>query len=249
MEIPTISDCYTLIPSHEGALSELKQPFEMIAEEYPDGFHPSDAPHDDPAVLMSAAAAVHRLYMERAARISGQMSGMEKKVSDEWVVAIGADQYPVTVKPEEEGFSVTSQGEKYRLKIDWDFGQPLMRCEINGVSMCLQIERDNITYRITHRGSLVEAKVLSPRAAELYRFMIEKEPPDMSRFLLSPMPGLLVHLSVGVGDEVKEGEELAVVEAMKMENALSAAQEGKVKAVLAEVGANLAVDQAIIEFE
>jgi propionyl-CoA carboxylase alpha chain len=100
-----------------------------------------------------------------------------------------------------------------------------------------------------HRGSQAEAKVLTSLTAELNRHMIEKAPPDMSRFLLSPMPGLLVRVSVKAGDDVKAGEELAVVEAMKMENVLRAARDGVVKAVMAEAGASLAVDQAIIEFE
>ena len=109
--------------------------------------------------------------------------------------------------------------------------------------------REGIHYRLFHRGAEFKALVVTPTTASLNGYMLEKVPPDLSKFLLSPMPGLLVTLKVAVGDEVKAGEELAVVEAMKMENSLRATQDGKVKEVLAEAGASLTVDQPIIEFE
>lgn len=221
----------------------------MIAEEYPDGFHPADVPHDDPALLVAVAATVHRRYMDLYASISGQLKGLERKVHDEWVVVMGGEEFPVVIKPVEDRCLVTHDGETYEVVSDWHFGQPLFRGSINGQLICMQVERDNITYRLLHRGSQAEAKVLTSLTAELNRHMIEKEPPDMSRFLLSPMPGLLVRVSVEEGDDVKAGEELAVVEAMKMENVLRATRDGVVKAVMAEAGASLAVDQAIIEFE
>jgi propionyl-CoA carboxylase alpha chain len=221
----------------------------MIAEEYPDGFHPADVPHDDPALLVAVAATVHRRYMDLYASISGQLKGLERKVHDEWVVVMGGEEFPVVIKPVEDRCLVTHDGETYEVVSDWHFGQPLFRGSINGQLICMQVERDNITYRLLHRGSQAEAKVLTSLTAELNRHMIEKAPPDMSRFLLSPMPGLLVRVSVKAGDDVKAGEELAVVEAMKMENVLRAARDGVVKAVMAEAGASLAVDQAIIEFE
>ncbi|MDD3449639.1 MAG: acetyl/propionyl/methylcrotonyl-CoA carboxylase subunit alpha [Gammaproteobacteria bacterium] len=221
----------------------------MIAEEYPDGFHPADVPHDDPALLVAVAATVHRRYMDLYASISGQLKGLERKVHDEWVVVMGGEEFPVVIRPVEDRCLVTHDGETYEVVSDWHFGQPLFRGSINGQLICMQVERDNITYRLLHRGSQAEAKVLTSRTAELNRHMIEKAPPDMSRFLLSPMPGLLVRISVKAGDDVKAGEELAVVEAMKMENVLRAARDGVVKAVMAEAGASLAVDQSIIEFE
>ena len=107
----------------------------------------------------------------------------------------------------------------------------------------------DVRYRLSHRGTQIEALVVSPRAAELFGHMIEKEPPDLSRFLLSPMPGLLVRLTVVEGDEVKAGEELAVVEAMKMENSLRANEDVKIVKVHAGQGESLVVDQPILEFE
>jgi len=146
-------------------------------------------------------------------------------------------------------YTVVHDGETYVVRTGWRLGHPLFHGEINGTPVCFQVERRNVAYRINHRGSQVDAMVLAPRAAQLGRHMLDKQPPDLSRFLLSPMPGLLIRLAVKEGDEVKEGEELAVVEAMKMENVLNAARDCVVKAVLAEQGAHLAVDQAILEFE
>ncbi len=221
----------------------------MIAEEYPEGFHPADVPHDEPALLVAVAATIHRRYMELYASISGQLPGRGRTVDDEWVVVINHEEHPVSVRPAADRYLVDYRGETYEVLSDWHFGLPLFHASINGQSVCMQVERHRITYRLLHRGSQVDAKVLTPSAAILNRHMIEKTPPDLSKFLLSPMPGLLVRVAVEAGAEVKAGEELAVVEAMKMENVLRAVQDGVVKAVLAEPGASLAVDQAIIEFE
>ena len=104
-------------------------------------------------------------------------------------------------------------------------------------------------YGVTHDGTHIEAQVMSARAAALLRVMPFKAPADMSKFLLSPMPGLLVDIVVKPGQVVQAGERLAVIEAMKMENILTAAQDGKVSEILATKGESLAVDQAILQFE
>jgi propionyl-CoA carboxylase alpha chain len=111
------------------------------------------------------------------------------------------------------------------------------------------VERRDLTYRLSHAGSQVDAKVLTPRAAELLASMPAKKPPTTSQYLFSPMPGLLAQLLVNAGDEVKAGQPLAVVEAMKMENVLDAPPDGKVQRALATVGQILAADQPILEFE
>ena len=221
----------------------------MIAEEYPDGFHPSDVVHDDPCLLITVAASIHRRYMDRAAGISGQLLGYERKVHDEWVVAIGDQRHGVTVRPVDGGHEVVYGGEHYQVRSDWQFGQPLFRGTVDGSEVCIQVERRNMKYRLFHWGSQVDLMVLTARAAELLDCMPLKEPPDMSSYLLSPMPGLLSQMRVEVGHEVKSGQHLAVVEAMKMENVLRAERDGKVAKVLAAVGDTLAVDQPILEFE
>jgi len=221
----------------------------MIAEEYPHGFHATDVPHDDPALLISVAAFVHRRYMDRAAQTSGQLLGHERKVGNDWVVLMGGQHYPVHVDPAEEGYDVAYMGETYQVRSAWQFGYPLFKGTLNGTDICIQIERRDMIYRLFHWGSQADVMVLSPRVADLQILMPVKAPPDLSKYLLSPMPGLLTKVAVQVGQEVKAGEELAVIEAMKMENVLRADQDATVAKVLAAPGDSLAVDQAILEFE
>ena len=221
----------------------------FIAEEYPKGFDASDVPHDDPALLISVAAFVHRTYIDRAARVTGQLPGHELKVGDEWVVLRDGVPHSVTVEAAEGGYDVTYAGETFKLRSDWKLGQALFEGAVNGEPFTMQLERRKLAYRLFHWGTQVDLTVLRARAAELLGLMPEKQAPDMSKFLLSPMPGLLREVAVTVGQEVKAGEKLAVIEAMKMENILKAEQDGKVKKVSAAAGESLSVDQIIIEFE
>lgn len=140
-------------------------------------------------------------------------------------------------------------GKKYEVCSDWQFGQPLFRGSVNGAKVCIQMERRNMIYRLFQWGAQVDIMVLTQRAAELLACMPVKKAADLSRFLMSPMPGMLKMLTVEVGDEVKSGQDLAVVEAMKMENVLRAERDGRVVKALAAVGDTLAVDQPILEFD
>ncbi len=221
---------------------------DFIGKEFPAGFHPSDLPHRNPEIPVVVAALVHRRYMDRAAEISGQLPGHERRVKADWVVRLGREEHPVRVSPGPDGCQVRFAGRDYLVESDWRFGQLLFRGRINSTPVCVQVERTGVGYRLFHGGSQADVLVLAPRAAELNRNMLEKKPPDLSRYLLSPMPGLLVRLSLKAGDQVKAGEELAVVEAMKMENTLRAEREGVVKKILAAPGDILAVDQPILEF-
>ena len=221
----------------------------FIEEEYPDGFHPSDAVHDDPALLIVVAASIHRRYMERAAGINGQLPGYGRQVNNEWVVVIGSQQHPVTTVLGDRGHDVVFQGRTYQVVSDWQFGRPLFEGTVNGEPVCLQVERRNMLYRLFHWGVQVDLMVLTARAAELLACMPVKETPDTSHFLLSPMPGLLTQLVVGEGHEVRAGQDVAVIEAMKMENVLRAERDGKVEKILAKVGDALMVDQPIMQFE
>jgi propionyl-CoA carboxylase alpha chain len=135
------------------------------------------------------------------------------------------------------------------LRTDWRIGEPLLRCQVDGNSYCVQIERQGIEYLLSVDGMQARGMMLTPRGAELNALMLDKPPPDYSKFLLSPMPGLLVRIDVESGQRIKAGEELAVVEAMKMENVLRAGQDLVVAKVLAQTGDSLSVDQPIIEFE
>jgi propionyl-CoA carboxylase alpha chain len=220
----------------------------FIAEEYPGGFHPGDVPHENPALMIAIAASIHRRFIDREATVDGQLPGHERVVPGEWVVVIGAERTPVAVAAAPGGHDVTCQGALFAVRSDWTFGDPLFSGTLNNAPLAVQVEKRGVGYRLSHAGSQVDALVLSRREAELQALMPVKPPPDLSRYLLSPMPGLLVTVAVAVGQEVKEGEVLAVVEAMKMENTLLAQRDAVVAKVLAAKGDSLAVDQPILEF-
>ena len=221
----------------------------LIAEEYPDGFHPQDSPPEEPILQVAVAASVHRAYQDRATEISGQVEGHERKVSDDWVVVLKDGYYPVTVRRAKDGFQVIVEGKPNELETDWQLNEPLLRGTFNGREVCIQVERQAVAYRLTHGGSQDDILVLSPTAARLNEMMPVKELPNISKLLLSPMPGLLVAVAVEAGQEVKSGDTLAVIEAMKMENVLRAEKDLVVAAVNAVAGATLAVDEVIMEFE
>ena len=221
----------------------------MIGEEYPDGFHPADVPHEDPTIMISVAASMVRRYRDRAAQIDGQLEGHERRVPSGWVVVMHDEFHPVSVVPAEGGYDVEYDGKIFAVRSRWEFGQHLFNGTINGKQVYVQVERREQVYRLFHGGSQADVLVLTPRAAELMQFMPVKEPPDMSRFLLSPMPGLLVSLAVTEGDTVNAGQELAVLEAMKMENTLYAERDCVVAKINYQSGASLAVDDKIMEFE
>ena len=220
----------------------------LIAEEYPQGFNASDVPHDDPAMQIVVAAAIHRSYLERNASISGQMPGHEYVPGDDFVVLLHDEQHAVVATPVAGGCQVVYGGECFAVKSRWQFGQALYQGTINNEPFCMQVERIGLRYRLHHWGTQADVMVLTAHAAALQALMPKKAAPDLSRFLLSPMPGLLTEISVVAGQEVKAGEKLAVIEAMKMENVLKADQDCVVAKVLAKPGESLAVDQAIIEF-
>ena len=221
----------------------------MIGEEYPDGFHPADLPHEDPATFITVAAAMLRGYRDRAAQIDGQLSGHERLVPEDWVVVMDDQHHPVTVVPVEGGHDVHYNGSTYAVRSKWEFGQHLFDGSINGKKVFVQVERNEQTYRLLHGGSQADVWILTPREAELLKYMPVKAAPDMSKYLLSPMPGLLVSLAVKEGDAVNAGDELAVVEAMKMENTLYAERDGIVASVNFKTGASLAVGDKIMELE
>ncbi len=229
---------------HKGALTT-----NFIAEEYADGFDPSDVPHDDPHLLVAIATCVHRAYQERAAGISGQYAGHQRKVHDDWIVLLGDKQYATHILCVTGGYDVTIGDTSLYVRTKWQLGEPLLEAQVNGLLICLQVERNGAGYSLYHSGLRADIVVLNPQAAALYALMPEKVIADTSQFLLSPMPGLLISLSVVEGQTVKGGEELAVIEAMKMENVLHAERDGVIKTVHAATGDSLRVDQAIIEFE
>ena len=221
----------------------------FIDEEFPDGFQADALPAGSTDVPVIAAAAVHQTRTARAAEISGQTRRFARAANTDWTVVINKAPHPVRVTAIDNGFTVRLGDADRQVATAWRPGEPLFRARIDGVPVLAQVDVEGTGYRLFHRGAEVSALVLTARGAELVEHMIEQAPPDLSRFLLSPMSGLLVRLRVQAGDKVGAGEELAVVEAMKMENSLRAANDGVVKAVLASAGDSLEVDQPILEFE
>lgn len=221
----------------------------FIAEEYANGFDASMVPHDDPALLAAVAAFARLRYIERATKIGGQLPGYGRKVTSEWVGVMGGHQYPLVATRTKGGMSITHGDKTYDIVSDWSFGDQLLTGTVNGQPICLQIERHGLAYRISHFGLQIAPVIMTPRAAYLLSLMPEKAPPDLSKFLISPMPGLLREVAVFEGQEVKAGEKLVVIEAMKMENILKAEHDVKVKKIVAQPGASLSVDEIIIEFE
>ncbi len=224
----------------------------FIAEHYAHGFRAEDVPHEDPDFLVALAAAAYRRYRERAAGISGQLEGHQLAMAEHFVVVIrgerGLHQHvPVHLVP---GPATTVKvGDKsYALASDWQFGGIRASGRCNGRDFTAQVERHGLWLRVEHNGLRIEAQVMSARAAELLRVMPFKAPPDLSKFLLSPMPGLLADIVVQPGQKVAAGERLAVIEAMKMENILTATQDGTIGELLATKGESLAVDQPILSF-
>jgi propionyl-CoA carboxylase alpha chain len=227
---------------------ELTTDFIDIA--YPDGFHGTTPGEGVRERLIMVAGVLQRLAAERESRIQGQIAGHEKSVGEDWVAFIADEQVPVRVHPDGEGaWSVTCDGVTSRIAADWGPGDLLFAGQIDVNAVTVQVDRVGACWRLTHGGATRDIRVMRPRAAELAARMPKKEPPDLSNYLLSPMPGLLTHVLVEPGTKVKAGEELAIVEAMKMENILRAERDGTVAKLHAQAGDNLSVDQAILEFE
>ena len=236
----------------------------FIDEHFPGGFAAARVAPPEPARLIVAAAWI-RQEIDRLNAAVGADSGAGDPfdgVDREYVVLVGGAPagdddrgeraHPVSF-PRDANGAIEVEHEaarvRYRVETDWRPGLDCFEGTLNGTPIAVQVERRGHGFRLAHAGHADLYRVLSLRAAALRAVMPVKRPPDLSRFLLSPMPGLLVRVSVGPGDAVKAGQEVAVVEAMKMENLLRAEQDGTVAAVLAEPGASLAVDQPILEFE
>jgi propionyl-CoA carboxylase alpha chain len=224
----------------------------FIAEEFPDGFQGSGMSAETREVLIALAAILEQRRSGQAASLSGRMDGapaFDAGKPAEWVVMLGQEMHPRTVTPAAGGFKVSGGAREMTIETTGRLHDMVLPCLVDGRPLTVQADRRGPAIRLSYAGADIEALVLTPLAAKLAARMPVKAPPDLSRFLLSPMPGLLMTLVVEEGQLVKAGEELAVVEAMKMENVLRAERDGKVVKIHAGPGESLAVDQAILEFE
>jgi len=222
----------------------------FIEEQYPEGFEGVSLGDDMLRRVAASCAAMHRVAEIRRTRVSGRMDNHERRVGADWVVSLQGEQFEVSIAADKEGANVTfADGKSVRVTSDWTPGDQLAELSVDGSPLILKVGKVSGGFHIRTRGADLKVHVRSPRQAELAALMPEKLPPDTSKMLLCPMPGLIVTVNVAEGDEVQEGQALCTVEAMKMENILRAEKQGIVTKINAGPGDSLAVDDVIMEFE
>ena len=222
----------------------------FIAEEYPEGFEGATLGAGDLRRIAAACAAMNRVSEIRRTRVSGRMDNHERKVGDDWVVTLQGERYAMSVQADPKGATIHfADGASHRVEGAWTPGKSLAEMLVDGAPLVLKVGKISGGFRIRTRGADLKVHVRSPRQAELAELMPEKLPPDTSKLLLCPMPGLIVKVNVAEGDEVQDGQALCTVEAMKMENILRAERKGRVVKINAAPGDSLAVDDVIMEFE
>jgi propionyl-CoA carboxylase alpha chain len=222
----------------------------FIAEEYPDGFNGVDLSDDKIIDLAACAAAMNRVAEIRRTKISGRMDNHERRVGDDWVVQISGKVFSVNVSADTGGANVIFEDKtSIRVTGDWFPGKKLANMNANDNKLVIKMSKLTGGFRMRTRGADLKVLVRSPRQAELSEYMQEKFPPDTSKMLLCPMPGLIVKIDVEAGQEVQEGQPLCTVEAMKMENILRAERTGTIAIINSNVGDSLAVDDVILEFD
>ena len=222
----------------------------FIAEEYPDGFEGVTLSEEDLRRVAASCAAMHRVAEVRRTRVSGRMDNHERKVGDDWVVTLQGERFEVTTAADTEGTTVSfADGAALRVASDWTPGDQLAELDVNGAPLVLKVGKITQGFRVRTRGAELKVQIRSPLQDSMASLMPEKLPPDTSKMLLCPMPGLIVKVDVEEGQEVQEGQALCTVEAMKMENILRAERKGVVKKINAGPGDSLAVDDVIMEFE
>ena len=226
----------------------------FIAEEYPDGFHPVPVAGVTAETIAAVAAAIDHVLGERKRRITGQMNGRAVTRERRRAVRLGESWITLEVAREAEGIAVHivdasgAVGPARALVSSWQPGDPVWHGLIDGRPVAVQVRPVANGFLLAHRGVAARAYVYTEREAAAARLMPVKQPSDTGKFLLCPMPGLVRSIEVAEGQEVKAGETLAVVEAMKMENVLRAERDATVKAIKVKPGDSLAVDAVIMEF-
>jgi len=222
----------------------------FIEEEYPDGFAGAVLADQELQRLAASAAAMFRVKEIRDARILGRLDNHEREVGENWVISLGGKDFPVSISADRSGSTVVfDDGASLRITSDWVPGEALAKLDVDGHRVVVKVESLATGYRMRHRGADLKVLVQTPRRFELSKHMIEKTPPDTSKMLLCPMPGMVVSIDVAEGDEVQDGQALCTVEAMKMENVLRAERKGVVTKINAGAGDPLRVDDVIMEFE
>ena len=222
----------------------------FIAEEYPDGFAGVILEEAALKSIAASCAAMNRVAEIRRTKVSGRLDNHERKVGDDWVVTLQGISFRVKIDADPKGSDVVFEdGVSLRVSGDWTPGKTLADMTVNGETLVMKIGKISGGFRVRSRGADLKVHVRTPRQAELAGWMIEKLPPDTSRLLLCPMPGMIVKVDVAEGEEVQEGQALCTVEAMKMENILRAEKKCTVSQINVSAGESLSVDDVIMEFE
>ncbi|MBT3553920.1 MAG: acetyl/propionyl/methylcrotonyl-CoA carboxylase subunit alpha [Rhodospirillaceae bacterium] len=227
----------------------------FIAEEFGDRFIPGDTTHPRPKILAAVAGVLNGILEARRAVIAprsrdGLMAGRAPmKQDDQWVVILNHSHYPVRLAETNGDAVVVVGGERFTISGSWSPEQDLFSGAVNGEDICIQVDRTDNGFQFRHYGFLADIRILRPLAAEMLGRMPEKTDADTSNLVLSPMPGLVVSIDVSEGQEVRLGDKVAVIEAMKMENQLFAECDGAVAKIHCQPGESVDVDQVIMEFE
>jgi len=222
----------------------------FIAEEYPDGFAGVILEEAALKSIAASCAAMNRVAEIRRTKVSGRLDNHERKVGDDWVVTLQGTSFRVKIDADPKGSDVVFEdGLSLRVSGDWTPGKTLADMTVNGETLVMKIGKISGGFRVRSRGADLKVHVRTPRQAELAGWMIEKLPPDTSRLLLCPMPGMIVKVDVAEGEEVQEGQALCTVEAMKMENILRAEKKCTISKINVSAGESLSVDDVIMEFE
>ena len=222
----------------------------FIDEEYPDGFLGVNLAKDMLKYIAAACSAMYRVAEIRRTRISGRMDNHTRTVGSNWVISLSGHDFFIDLNADKSGSTVIfSDGSSFRVESSWRPGDTIAHVNINETLVSIKVDKIPSGFRVRHNGADLKVLIRNERQFQLSKYMLEKIAPDMSKFLLCPMPGMLVSVNVSVGEEVQEGQSLCVVEAMKMENVLRAEKKGIIKSINTEPGMSLAVDETIIEFE
>lgn len=221
----------------------------FIEQEYPEGFSGAELTSEHSRVFLAVAVHAYLTDAKRAASINGQIKGRERQIGNRWVVGIDDEQYPVVVRQTQEGFHIRFIGTRIDIESSWILGTDLFRGAVNGKNVAVKIDTYDGGYYLTYAGRTVRARVRSPRIAELERYMPQTRTKAFSDELLSPIAGSVVVIKVNVGDEVTPGKDLVVIEAMKMENVITAEHACKIKAIHVKEKDSVATNQIIMEFE
>ncbi len=222
----------------------------FIAEEWPEGFEGVELDKAEKIKIAAAVSGLHMISELRKTRLTGALANYKRKVGKEWVAVIGKDQFPIKLKRlRNEGVTVKIAESKIEMETDWRPGDSLAVVRLDGEELSLKTDPTNTGFRVRWRGADLDVKMLTKRQAHFIDLMPEKIPPDTSNMLLCPMPGLVVSIAVSEGEDIQEGQPLATVEAMKMENILRAEKKCTIARINVDAGDSLALDDVIMEFE